>query len=264
MRRGHRLRLDIAYNGREFHGWQIQPAARTVQGELRDYLTRLLGRPVTPVGAGRTDAGVNARGQTAHLTVATDDEVERIMRALPRMMPDDIDIRAVRRVSHDFNARFSATSRSYSYNILLVRDIFRPLSWHVFRPLDRAVLDAGAGAFCGAHDFTSFCKASSLKTNTNICEVSHCAFEWRDDSAIFRVHANRFLHHMVRNMLGTLIEIGVGERDNDIPEILAARSRSAAGKMAPAAGLFLDEVTYPEELMDPEFNATAPGEGDEP
>jgi len=268
-----RLRLDLAYVGADFHGWQIQPDARTVQGELRKSLTRLLDRDTIPVAAGRTDAGVHARGQVAHLTVASEDEVERVGRALPGMMPADIDVIDVRRVSPAFNARHSATARRYSYYLIQTRDIFRPHAFYVFRPLDRQVMDKAAADFAGSHDFTSFCKAKSLKENHNLCDVSHCAFDWRDDSAIFHVRANRFLHHMVRIMVGTLVEIGRGERDKgDIPRILAARSRSASGRMAPPQGLFLEEVYYPEQLLDsgyegpengnPEIDPVIPPGGD--
>ncbi len=251
----YRLRIDVAYVGREYHGWQIQPDAISVQGELRRCLTRLLGRDAIPVAAGRTDAGVHARGQVAHLTVNSAEEVERVARALPGMVPDDIGIQDVRRVSPAFNARHSATARGYSYRIIRVRDIFRPHAWYVHRVLDRDVMDRGAAAFLGSHDFTSFCKARSLKKDHNLCNVTLCAFDWQDDSAIFHVQANRFLHHMVRNMVGTLAEMGWGERGKDeIPGILAACSRSASGQLAPPQGLVLEEVHYPEQLMDPDFN----------
>ncbi len=249
-----RLRIDVAYVGSEFHGWQIQPDARSVQGDMRTGLSRLLGRDAIPVAAGRTDAGVHARGQVAHLTVESAEEVERVTRALPRMMPDDIDIRGVRRVSPSFNARHSAVARRYSYSLVQERDIFRPHSWHVFRPIERENMNRAAADFIGSHDFSSFCKAKSLKEDHNLCDVSLCAFDWGDDSAIFHVRANRFLHHMVRIMMGTLVEIGRGERDADeIPRILADRSRSASGRMAPAQGLFLEEVIYPERFMDPGY-----------
>jgi tRNA pseudouridine38-40 synthase len=249
-----RLRIDVAYVGLEFHGWQIQPDFRTVQGEMRRCLTRLLGRNAIPVAAGRTDAGVNARGQVAHLTVRSDDEADRVERALQGMMPPDIQILRVRRVSPSFNARFSAVARRYSYRIILARDIFNPHAWYHFRPLDRAAMDQAAADFRGTHDFSSFCKAKSLKEDHNLCEVGLCAFDWQDDSAIFHVRANRFLHHMVRNMVGTLAEIGRGEREADvIPGILDARSRSASGRMAPPQGLFLEEVYYPEQYLDPGY-----------
>ncbi|MEN8005799.1 MAG: tRNA pseudouridine(38-40) synthase TruA [Candidatus Krumholzibacteriota bacterium] len=261
-----RLRIDLAYVGTAFHGWQIQPDARSVQGDMRHELTRLLGRDAIPVAAGRTDAGVHARGQVAHLTVETAAEVDRVIGALPRMMPDDIDIQGIRRVSPSFNARHSAIARRYSYNLIQVRDIFRPHCWYIFRPLDRAAMDRAAAAFVGSHDFSSFCKAKSLKEDHNLCDVGLCAFDWGDDSAIFHVRANRFLHHMVRNMMGALAEIGRGEREaDDIPRILAARSRSASGRMAPARGLFLEEVVYPERLMDPGYiEQVTPPQGETP
>jgi len=128
----------------------------------------------------------------------------------------------------------------------LARDLFRPYAWYLWRPVDRAAMDAAAAAFLGAHDFISFCKATSLRDDGNVCDVSRCAFEWSRDSAIFHVRADRFLHHMVRNMVGTLVEIGRGERaPDDVPRILASRSRSACGRMAPPQGLFLEEVIYP-------------------
>jgi tRNA pseudouridine38-40 synthase len=241
-----KVRIDLAYVGTGFHGWQIQPGRRTVQGDLKDALVRLLGREVMPMGAGRTDAGVHARGQVAHLHVATLAEIERIARALPGMVHPDLQIIAVRQADADFNARGSAVGRRYSYHLLLTRDIFRPNAWYLYQPLDRSAMDAAAADFLGVHDFTSFCKASSLKGDGNLCDVARCAFEWSDDSAIFHVRANRFLHHMVRNMVGTLVEIGRAERPgDDVPRILAARMRSASGRMAPPQGLFLEEVIYP-------------------
>ncbi len=248
---GVRLRLDIAYVGREFHGWQIQPELRTVQGELRHYLTRLLGRDAIPVAAGRTDAGVHARGQVAHLTVRDEREVERVERALDRMCAGDLEVSRVRRVSPDFNARFSATARRYSYHLIQTRDIFRPHVWHVYRELDRAAMEQAVGHFLGRHDFATFCKASSRKEN-NECDVSLCTFEWSGDSAIFHVKANRFLHHMVRNLVGLLVEIGCGEwQPEQVPALLAAQNRSDIGRMAPAHGLFLEEVDYPDCCLDP-------------
>lgn len=257
-----RLRIDLAYVGRDFQGWQIQSEARTVQGELRNLISRVLDRPVTPVGAGRTDTGVHARGQVAHVALRTQAECDRLIRALPGMVPGDIAITGIRRVSPAFNARVSATSRRYSYHLLLGRDIFRPWCWQLGRDLDRDAVATASSHFLGVHDFTSFCKASSLKADGNTCDVTLCAWVWDVDRAVFHVQANRFLHHMVRNLVGLLVEIGCGRHDpRDIPRILGARSRTAAGGMAPPQGLFLDEVTYPEQLMDPDWNPSNPAQG---
>lgn len=248
-----RVRLDVAYVGGDFFGWQIQPGLRTVQGVLRQEVSRLLGYQATVVGAGRTDAGVHARGQVAHLDVRTVQECERLRRILPAAVPADIAIKDVRRVSGAFNARLSALWRRYSYHLLLGRDIFQPHVWRIEPPLDRTAMEAAAAMLRGRHDFSSFCKTASLKDDGNACTVDVCGFEWHGDRVILHIRADRFLHHMVRTIAGTLVEIGRGRRSaQDIPEILAARNRCRAGGMAPACGLFLEEVAYPPSLLVPE------------
>lgn len=268
---GIRLRIDLAYRGRDFHGWQIQPNQRTVQGEVARQCRRLLGRDAIPVGAGRTDAGVHATGQVAHLDVADADEARRVCGALARLMPEDILIKEVRQITPHFNARFSAVARRYGYHLLFGRDIFRDQEWQLTARLDRLAMDRAAADFLGTHDFASFCLTASLKPDGNECTVDLCAFEWQERSAIFHVRANRFLHHMVRIMVGTLVEIGQGSRPStSIGRVLAARDRSRAGRMAPPQGLFLEEVYYPEVIEEPRWRdpaATEPddsAEGDKP
>ena len=249
-----RVRLDLAYVGTAFHGWQEQPDKRTVQGELKKGVSHLLARPVTPIGAGRTDRGVHARGQVAHLSVNGPEEFDRLQRALPTRLPNDITLKNIRVVSQDFHAIRCATSRRYQYHLFLGRDIFRPHEWQLHWPLDKEVMAAAASCLLGEYDFSSFCKSASLKDDGNVCRLDLCDFEWDGDSAIFQVRGNRFLHHMVRIMVGTLVEIGRGLRPaGQIPEILAAGDRSMAGFMAPACGLFMEEVEYPEYLLDSEY-----------
>jgi tRNA pseudouridine38-40 synthase len=257
-----RLRVDLAYVGTGFHGWQEQAAPlRTVQGELRVCLERLLGHGGGLTGAGRTDTGVHARGQVCHLTVRGPREANRVLRALAAVVPEDIEIEKVRRVSHHFNARYSATARRYSYHLQFQRDLFRPYAHYVPWTLDRSAMDQAAQQLLGRHDFTSFCKKTSLRRN-NDCQIDVCRFDWRDDSAIFHVRANRFLHNMVRNMVGTLLDVGTGVRAPEaIASILTACDRSRAGRTAPARGLFLEEVIYPIECDDPDFR---PSEGELP
>lgn len=248
-----RVRIDLAYVGSGFHGWQIQPDRRTVQGELADLLTRLLQRPAQPTGAGRTDAGVHARGQVAHLELAAAAEVIRVARALPKMVPDDIQVHAVTAVSPAFDARHSAIARRYAYRLQLRRNIFDPHAFHVRWRLDREAMHAACARLRGTHDFSSFCKAGSLKAD-NTCRVEVCGLEWTEQGGIFHVRADRFLHHMVRNLVGVLLEVGRGARQpEDLDRILAARDRRAAGMMAPAHGLFLEEVVYPPQLLDPRY-----------
>ncbi len=248
-----RVRLDVAYVGAGFHGWQIQPAQRTVQGEIAVALERLLQRPCLPTGAGRTDTGVHARGQVAHVELLGAVEVARVRGGLHKILKDDIHILRTREVSPGFSARFSATARRYSYRMRWTRDIFDPHAFHVYRRIDRAAMDAACEQILGARDFSSFCKTDSLKDD-NTCDVDRCALEWSDQGCIFHIRANRFLHHMVRNLIGTVLEVGYGNRrPEDIALILAAHDRRAADKMVPAHGLYLEEVSYPESLLDPEY-----------
>ncbi len=249
------VRIDLAYDGAGFHGWQIQPELRTVQGMLAAMLERLLGREATPTGAGRTDTGVHALGQTAHFGGLNEDETGRLIRALPGVAPDDIRITRVVEVSPAFDARFSARWRRYEYRLALRDDLFRRgTEWQLSGvDLDRDAMDAACVHLLGNHDYRSFCKTSSWK-ETNDCDVSTARFEWSDDGAVFHVTADRFLHHMVRTLVGTLVETGQGRRaPDDLPAIIAAKDRSAAGTMAPPQGLYLAEVGYPDELMDPGF-----------
>jgi tRNA pseudouridine38-40 synthase len=265
-----RLRVDLAYVGTRFHGFQLQPGVRTVQGELGAMLERLLRREVPVVGAGRTDAGVHARGQVCSLTVRDDAEAERLIRHLAHVAPADLQVLAVRRVSPKFNARFSAVSRRYSYHLLLRPDIFRARTAVFVRGvLDRGSLDNAAARVVGTFDFTSFCKQSSLKdAGRRICRVDLCGFEWAESSTILHVRADRFLHNMVRILAGTLVEVGLGRRlAADVPAILEARDRRRAGRTLPAHGLFLEEVVYPEALLDPAYDrsgepADAPATGE--
>lgn len=244
---GLRVSFRVAYLGASFSGWQIQPSRRTVQGVLEKKLSFLMGRNVALVGAGRTDTGVHARGQVVHVTLVNEDEAMRLERALPGMMPKDIQVFGFRRVAIDFHSRFSATARRYSYHLLFGRNIFQQNNWQIIRSIDREAMDQAADLFNGSHDCSSFCKTSSLKEAGNVCHIDLCTFEWSADSAIFHVRANRFLHHMVRIMVGTLVEVGRGQRPaGEITEIIEARDRSRSGCMAPAEGLFLEEVYYPE------------------
>jgi tRNA pseudouridine38-40 synthase len=248
------VRIDLAYDGAGFHGWQVQPGLRTVQGTLARRLARLLGREHVPPGAGRTDAGVHALGQVCHVDGLNEAEGARLIRVLPGLVPDDIEIRAVRAVSPAFHARFSAVWRRYEYRLELRRDLFgRGRAWTPGRPLDRAAMDEAAAHFVGRRDCSSLCKTASLH-ETNDCDVQECRFAWHGDSAILHVRADRFLHHMVRTMAGTLVDVGRGlRRPDEVPALLDARDRRAAGPMAPAHGLYLAEVGYPDVLDDPAY-----------
>jgi len=249
---GEVVRIDLAYDGGGFHGWQVQPGLRTVQGELARMCRRLLGREAVPVGAGRTDTGVHALGQVASLDGLTADEADRLVRALARLAPEDVEILAVRPAAAGFHARFSARWRRYLYRIGLRRDLFRRrYRWQPPWPLDREAMQEAARLVLGEHDFSSFCKSASLRED-NTCRVTASRWLWEDDEAVYWVQADRFLHHMVRNLVGTMVEIGRGARPPEsMADILAARDRRSAGTMAPPQGLYLAAVGYDDDPAGP-------------
>jgi tRNA pseudouridine38-40 synthase len=243
------FRITLAYDGTDFAGWQIQPgAARTVQGALERALERITGAPVRVVGAGRTDAGVHAEGQVASAELATALEPDRLRSALNAVLPQDAAAVAVSRVADDFDARRDARAKHYRYRIWNGPDrapLLARQTHHVRRTLDLAAMTRAARDLTGTHDFASFQAAGSAVTTTErtlfACDVCGSApgEVWLDFAG------SGFLRRMVRNLAGTLIEVGSGRRDPaSLPGILAARDRAAAGPTAPARGLVLRRVDY--------------------
>lgn len=241
-------RLLIEYDGTGFHGWQIQPGQRTVQGELEAALATALRQPVDVVGSGRTDAGVHARGQVAHVVTETTLDVHRLRAQLRGLLPDAIAVRQLELAPEGFHARFDAIRRTYHYH---VSDGSRALdrTWRVpFSPFPAIeAMNAAAQALLGEHEFSSFCRTRSETTNRVCCvDVAHWVPDPRAGDWRFEIAADRFVHGMVRAVVGTLLEIGRGRRAPDaIPSILNAHDRRAAGPAAPARGLVLHHVAYP-------------------
>jgi tRNA pseudouridine38-40 synthase len=241
-------KLVLAYDGTDFHGWQVQPDRITVQGLLRDALARITGEEVLPQGSGRTDAGVHALGQVASFTLLAPIPEDNLVRALNRILPAAIRVLSAARVANHFHARHSARAKTYEYRIF--REATCP-PWqaryvYAFHPaLDVDAMQRCARMILGEHDFTSFAASDSDACNHVRClDVS----EWREEPGLllYRVRGNGFLHHMVRNLVGTFLEVGRGNLpEAEFPSILAARSRDQAGPTAPARGLFLVEVEYP-------------------
>ncbi len=246
------VRLDLAYDGRDFHGWQVQPDQRTVQGELVRCLRRLILLPGLPPGAGRTDRGVHARGQVASFPLEDPGQLERIQRALPHMLPEDIAVRRIRLAPPGFQARYSARGRRYRYFLTRRKDPFlRHTHLWVAAPLDLAAMEKALDPLLGTHDFTSFCKTASLEEGKTHCTIHRARWVVEGESLVFEIVADRFLHSMVRVLVGTLLEIGRGLRPpGAIGSILEARSRSAAGRTAPPHGLCLEEVFYDEDRLE--------------
>jgi tRNA pseudouridine38-40 synthase len=263
-----RVRLDVAYDGTNFHGYAENVGVRTVAGVLREALERVLRHKVELTGAGRTDRGVHARGQV----VTFDAHAERfdpvaLQRSLNKLLGPAISVGAVGVAADDFDARFSATARLYRYRVLNTPAIDPLLArsvWHVGEPLDLNAMRLAADPLIGEHDFSSFCRRPSVARGgaaesgehgppiAGGVEVSLCRqvrrAVWRDRGEgllEFEIEASSFCHQMVRSIVGTLVEMGLGRRRaGEMVGIIAARDRNAAGRMAPPQGLILWEVRY--------------------
>jgi tRNA pseudouridine38-40 synthase len=252
------VQLVLQYDGARFAGWQRQREARTVQGEVEAALARLCGRPVPVTGAGRTDAGVHARGQAAGVRVDVKWTPHALRRALNAVLPDDVWVAAAHAMRPDFHARFGATARRYAYVVGLddaARSPFRRgREWAYARPVDRALLDAAAACVVGDHAFRAFAvQGTAPADDHHRCVVAEA--RWRDreaegvDGLVFEVEANRFLHHMVRFLVGTMLDVASGRRPpDDLPRLLAAASNREVSAPAPPHALYLDAVRYPAEL----------------
>jgi tRNA pseudouridine38-40 synthase len=248
-----RVRLDVAYDGTNFHGYAENVGVRTVAGVQREALERVLRHKVELTGAGRTDRGVHARGQV----VTFDAHAERfdpvaLQRSLNKLLGPAIAVRAVGVAADDFDARFSATARLYRYRVLNTPAIDPLLArsvWHVSEPLDLNAMRLAADPLIGEHDFSSFCRrpATAEGVEVSLCRQVRRAV-WRDCGEgllEFEIEASSFCHQMVRSVVGTLVEMGLGRRRaGEMVGIIAARDRNAAGRMAPPQGLILWEVRY--------------------
>ena len=243
-----RFKLTVEYDGTDFAGWQYQSNARTVQGELVKSLSQLLQEEVKITGAGRTDAGVHARGQAAHCETGNPMDVRTIKRGINALLPADIVVRSAEEVDNHFHARYSALWREYRYTISQEPiAIGRTYAWHWGQQLDDELLRLCATEILGEHDFQAF---SKVDANVEYFRCQVRMAEWKRKKSIitFDIEANRFLYGMVRALVGTMVEIGRGHRPlEDFRRILDSKDRSQAGMAAPASGLVLERVIYSEE-----------------
>ncbi len=276
-------KLTLTYDGTPYNGWQIQPNLPTIQGTLAQAIHRVTGETVLPQGSGRTDTGVHALAQVATFSLTVPIPAANLHRALNRALPPSIRVLLVQAVPEDFHARYNARRKTYEYRILpcdsgdseasearICSPMLAPYVWACHLPLDLAILQQSAAYILGTHDFTSFAANDPDQTTRNeaklrqiaveshgeteplstapidnIRTIHHSAWHQHDELLIYRVTGSGFLHHMVRNLVGTFVEAASNRIPaNEIPNILAARNRSAAGPTAPASGLFLAEVEY--------------------
>lgn len=245
-----RYRLTVEYDGRDFVGWQRQANGPSIQAALEDAVKGFCGQTVTLEGAGRTDAGVHALGQVAHVDLAADHPPDTVMGALNyHLRPAPIAVLSVALTPPDFHARFSATGRHYLYRILnrtAPPAVDRGHLWHVAVKLNARAMHRAAQSLLGRHDFTTFraaqCQAPSPVKTLDVLKVSR-----RGDEILVTASARSFLHHQVRSMVGTLKLVGEGKwTEADVAGALAARDRTRAGPTAPPEGLYLSAVDYAE------------------
>jgi tRNA pseudouridine38-40 synthase len=253
------LKITLAYDGHEFHGWQIQPGKPTIQGTLADAIARITGEQVLPQGSGRTDAGVHALAQVASCALESPIPEAGLLAALNDKLPPAIRVLQCEAAPLDFHARHSAKGKTYRYRIYrgaICPPFLAHYVWHYPWPLDESLMHRAADLARGQHDFTSFAatdpdRASRLREATEDDEISNVriifASHWQQqgEELIYEVRGNGFLHHMVRNLVGTLVEIGKWKHPADsLTTILQQQSRTAAGPTAPASGLYLVNVEY--------------------
>ena len=259
------LKLTVAYDGSDFHGWQVQPALVTVQGTLAEVIGRTTGEKVLPQGSGRTDAGVHALGQVVTFQTASPIPIENLQIVLNDRLPPSIRVLQIEHMPDGFHARHSALRKHYQYRIyrgaIVPPFLHRYVTSHPY-PLDEGAMTVAAEQVLGEHDFTSFAASDPdrtarlsqgidddggllVKHATNIRTIFESRFERVHDELVYRVCGNGFLHHMVRNLVGTFLLVGKGTlKPEDVGRILEARDRSAAGATAPASGLYLVKVEY--------------------
>ncbi|MEJ7809237.1 MAG: tRNA pseudouridine(38-40) synthase TruA [Gemmatimonadaceae bacterium] len=248
------LQLVLHYDGAEFSGWQRQPDLRTVQGVLESALARLCAIPVAALGAGRTDAGVHARGQAVGVRVPPRWTPTEMRRALNAILPDDVWVAQAHEMRPDFHARYSALSRRYRYHVGTDDSSHSPFrrrwEWTLDRPLVREHLDGSAQVLIGDHSFRAFAvRGTAPHDDDHRCTVYSAIWRERRRGLTFEIEANRFLHHMVRFLVGTMIEIARGRRDPGTTRmLLASEDNSRTPAPAPAHALFLDRIRYPREL----------------
>ena len=241
------IKLTIEYEGAAYLGWQRQPQGMTIQQALEEAIAGVTGAMPPVIGAGRTDAGVHARGQVAHFTTSSNLPLERLHAGINALLPKDIVVLSAADAPEGFHARFSAKSKRYEYT--LWNDPLRPalarrLCWHCRRPLRLEPMRQGARCLLGTHDFAAF-ESAGAESRTTVRTVTLAEWTRREHRLTFAIEADAFLYNMVRAIVGTLVEVGLGKMPpGRVADIIAARRRDLAGPTAPARGLCLARVAY--------------------
>jgi len=244
-----RFFIELSYKGTNYHGWQIQPNANTIQAEINKALSTILNAKIEVMGAGRTDAGVHAKQMYAHFDYNTSFDVPKMIMKLNSFLPNDIAIHAIFQVDDEVSSRFDAISRTYEYHIVQHKSPFASDAYYVHSKLDVDAMNLACKHLVGKQDFSSFSKANT-QTFTNNCNVIFAKWTQENDELIFSIKADRFLRNMVRAIVGTLLEVGIGKvKVDEVKEVIKAKDRGKAGSSVPGNALFLIEVEYPKETI---------------
>ena len=242
--------FEIAYNGRNYAGWQSQANALGVQTIVEEVLGKMFRTSLSVVGSGRTDAGVHCEQQFFHVDISKDFDGEQLVQRLNSFLPRDISIQSIRKVKDDASARHQAIERWYQYRITRRKNPFADgLAWHYFKSLDVEKMNEAAGLLIGEHDFQCF---SKVKTDVKhlICAIKKAGWKTEDDRLEFTIAANRFLRGMVRAIVGTLLDVGTGKTSlKEFNHIIHSKDRRKAGANVPPYGLYLTKVKYPSNIF---------------
>lgn len=240
-----RFFIEISYKGTNYHGWQVQPNAISIQSEINKALSTILNVKTEVTGAGRTDAGVHAKQMFAHFDSLKEFHINESISRLNRVLPADIVIHNIYKVHEDANCRFDAISRTYNYYIIQKKDSFNHDAYIIYKRLDLIAMNEASLFLLGKQDFTSFSRKNT-QNRTNNCHVMFAKWEKKEEKLIFTIKADRFLRNMVRAIVGTLLEVGGGRiSPEDINTIIAKKDRCSAGVSVPAHALFLSAIEYP-------------------
>ena len=249
-----RFVIELAYKGTEYHGWQKQENAHSVQSEIEQKLSLILGENTDTLGCGRTDTGVHAMQFFAHFDTHKNIDCSLLQYKLNQILPFDISIYKIIRVADDFNVRFDAISRTYEYHISRIRNPFKiDTAWFQYGNLDIDKMNAAACLLLNHKNFECFSKVHT-QVNNFICDITFAEWKLNGTTLVFTIKANRFLRNMVRAIVGTLLDIGRNKLTiEDFRKILDSKNRSEAGQSVPAKGLFLVQIEYPLNSLNPDL-----------
>jgi len=242
--------IELSFNGKNYHGWQDQPDTATVQGTIENALSTLLREQISIVGAGRTDTGVHAKHMIAHTDIDELKDTKELIFKLNSFLPKDISIHRIYNVDHEAHARFDAIQRTYQYQITGRKDPFLiGYAYYLHQLPDIILLNEASKILLDYNDFQCFSR-SKTDVKTYNCTIEEAIWTFKDDRLIFTITADRFLRNMVRAIVGTLLEIGLGTKSiDDLHTIILSKDRNKAGSSVPAHGLYLTEVKYPKEIL---------------